>query len=433
MDAIRQQITDLQKSWEAVHETILANPAVAAPHLETISAEQIKEVINTAVWWLDRAKAPKGFAPRFHLAEALVSTSLSSALTSLKSIQGGQYNFLPSFLTALNQIMSGLHSLLASSEPDDMRDRIASFGIEFGEKLALIDTAQVELKKKVDALKDASSAAEQIKQQVESVKQNHDSAAATLKDITATQTKANEVLAAIKEDEEATEKLKEGASAIEKRSSDLAKTLKEQAEALKKLQDDSGKQSELISNLLPEAAGAGLASSFGARVRRLEWTKWMWMLLFILTVLGLAAFAWQIVKIPQANTEQIWTHVLHRLPLASPLIWLAWFSAIQYGNTLRVQEDYAFKEATSKAFEGYRSHMEHLASVSLKEGNTAMTMLAAKTIEILGHEPLRILAKSERDVSPTHAFAELLRAKKEAMKSHVLEEIEQVTKATSQK
>ena len=114
----------------------------------------------------------------------------------------------------------------------------------------------------------------------------------------------------------------------------------------------------------------------------------MWMTIFILTVLLLAVFAWQIVHIPQANTEQIWTHVLHRLPLASPFIWLAWFSAIQYGNTLRVQEDYAFKEATSKAFEGYRSHMEHLASVDLKEGNTAMTMLAAKTIEILSHEPL---------------------------------------------
>ncbi len=433
MDAIRQQVAELQKSWETVHEKILANPTVAAPHLETISAEQIKEVIDTAVRWLDRAKAPKGLAPRFHLAEALVSTSLSSALTSVKNIQGGQYNFLPSLVTALNQIMSGLHSLLASSEPDDMRERLASFGVELTEKLALLDTAQLELKKKVDALKDASNAAEDIAQKSESVKQNHDSAAATLKEITTTQTKANEILEAIKQDEEATGKLKDDAAAIEKRSSAVAKTLEEQGQALKKLQDDSGKQSELISNLLPEAAGAGLASSFGARVRRLEWTKWMWMFFFIVTVLGLAAFAWQIVKIPQANTEQIWTHVLHRLPLASPLIWLAWFSAIQYGNTLRVQEDYAFKEATSKAFEGYRSHMEHLASVNLKEGNTAMTMLAAKTIEILGHEPLRILAKSERDVSPTHAFADLLRAKREAMKSHVLEEIEQVTKATSQK
>ena len=149
---------------------------------------------------------------------------------------------------------------------------------------------------------------------------------------------------------------------------------------------------------------------------------------FFASIVGLAAFAWQIVHIPQANTEQIWTHVLHRLPLASPLIWLGWFSAIQYGNTLRVQEDYAFKEATSKAFEGYRSHMDHLASVDLKEGNTAMTMLAAKTIEILAREPLRIYAKSERDVSPTHALAELMSAKAVALRTHVLEEIENIAK-----
>lgn len=280
----------------------------------------------------------------------------------------------------------------------------------------------------MDALKGASAAAEDIISKAESVQQSHDSATATLKEITATQTKANETLESITEDEAATTKLKEDAAEIEKRNASLAKKLEEQAATLTKLQSSTDEQSKLITALLPKGASAGLASSFGARVGQLEAAKWMWMGIFIGTVLMLALFAWQIVQIPQANTEQIWTHVLHRLPLASPLIWLGWFSAIQYGNTLRVQEDYAFKEATSKAFEGYRSHMEHLASVDLKEGNTAMTMLAAKTIDILSHEPLRILAKSERDVSPTHALAELLSAKAAAVKTHLFQEIEERAK-----
>ncbi len=72
--------------------------------------------------------------------------------------------------------------------------------------------------------------------------------------------------------------------------------------------------------------------------------------------------------------------------------------------------------------------MEHLGAVDLKEGNTAMTMLSAKTIEILAHEPLRILARSERDVSPTHALAELLGAKAVAVKTHMFEEIEKLVK-----
>src|SRR5438132_5166532 len=181
MDAMRQQVSELRDGWETVYETLSASPAVAVPHLETISAEQINEVIETVVWWFDRAKAPKGFAPRFHLAESVTSTSLSSALTALRNIQGGQYNFLPSLVTALNQVASGLHTLIASSDSNEAREHIASLGTELTEKLALVDTAQRELKKKVDILKDASSAADEIAAKTEAVEQNHESAAATLK------------------------------------------------------------------------------------------------------------------------------------------------------------------------------------------------------------------------------------------------------------
>lgn len=430
MDAVRQQVTQLRDGWKTVYDMLLANPNVAAPHLEAISAEQINEVIDGVVWWLDRAKAPKGFAPRFHLAKSVASTSLSTALTALRNVQAGQYNHLPTLVTALNQVTSALHSLVASSDPDEARQHIASLGVEMSEKLALLDTAQRELKEKVEALQEASKVAEEITAKGQAIQQSHDSVVATVERITATQTKADEILEAIREDEDATSKLKDAATEIEKRNANLATEIEEKSETLANLQTESQKQSELIASLLPQAASAGLASSFAGRVRQLEWTKWMWMGIFIVTVLGLAVFAWQIVKIPQANTEQIWSHVLHRLPLASPLIWLAWFSAIQYGNTLRVQEDYAFKEATSKAFEGYRRHMEHLSSVDLKEGNTAMTMLSAKTIHILGHEPLRILAKSERDVSPTHALAELLSARAAAVKTHLFQEIEERAKVT---
>ena len=280
MDAVRKQVIELQDGWKTVYETLLTNPAVAAPHLETISAEQINEVIETVVWWFNRAKAPKGFAPRFHLAEAVTSTSLSAALTALKSIQGGQYNFLPSLITALNQVMSGLHTLLASSESGEVRDNIASLGTELSEKLALIDTAQRELKTKVDTLKDASTAADEIASKTDTMKQNHDSAVAALKEITATQTKANEVLEAIKQDEEDTTGLRDAAAEIQKQSNSLAEKLKGQSEILAKLQEDSQKQSEKITALLPKGASAGLASSFATRVGQLELAKWMWVLIF---------------------------------------------------------------------------------------------------------------------------------------------------------
>ena len=39
---------------------------------------------------------------------------------------------------------------------------------------------------------------------------------------------------------------------------------------------------------------------------------------------------------------------------------------------------------------------------------SAMNLLAAKTIEILAHEPLRIFNKTERDATPTHSILSLL-------------------------
>ena len=96
----------------------------------------------------------------------------------------------------------------------------------------------------------------------------------------------------------------------------------------------------------------------------------------------------------------MWIYLVHRLPLAAPMIWLGWFCSMQFGNVIRLMEDYAFKEATSIAFAGYRDHMEHLSGVSDGEAHTAMERLALVTISVLGNEPLRLLQKQHQDASP---------------------------------
>ena len=133
------------------------------------------------------------------------------------------------------------------------------------------------------------------------------------------------------------------------------------------------------------------------------------MAVFVGAMAGLFSLAVRIIGLQAGTSQALWQLILQRLPLAAPMIWLGWFSAVQYGNTLRVQEDYAFKEATSKAFAGYRDHMEHLASVSLAEGNTAMTLMAQKTIEILAQEPLRIFQDIGKDSAPTHGLVDAFR------------------------
>jgi hypothetical protein len=195
--------------------------------------------------------------------------------------------------------------------------------------------------------------------------------------------------------------------------------LNTQAKVVEELNGRNQRQAELIDTLLPKGASAGLAAAFAERRRQLELTKWLWMTLFIVSI---ACLAWSttsvlsVLKELPAGSRDVWRELLFRLPFIAPFVWLGWFSAIQYGNTIRVQEDYAFKEATSKAFAGYRDHMEHLAGINTEDGETAMNLLAAKTIEVLAREPLRIYRRSHRDVSPVNEFAELLTAYRAGLK-----------------
>jgi hypothetical protein len=137
------------------------------------------------------------------------------------------------------------------------------------------------------------------------------------------------------------------AAQLETTNRDMKEKLSQQIQVVGQLTERAQKQEDLISHLLPAAASAGLASAFALRVRQVERTKWIW-----LSVGGLALTALNVLQDVAPAGAQVWWQLLHRLPIAGPLIWLGWFSAIQYGNVVRLQEDYAFKEATSKAFAG---------------------------------------------------------------------------------
>jgi hypothetical protein len=199
------------------------------------------------------------------------------------------------------------------------------------------------------------------------------------------------------------EELKKQIEELLKKNVSLDSILNLQSSGLETMQAKSAEQQKLIKELLPDAASAGLAAGFEARANSLQNLKTAWMVIFILSIIGLLAVSvWLAHMTSGKEGVELWKSVLERLPFAAPIIWLGWFSAIQYGNTIRVQEDYAFKAATSKAFAGYKDHMEYMANVQLDEGNNAMKLLAARTIEILAHEPLRIYQKPHKDVSPTN-------------------------------
>jgi len=103
---------------------------------------------------------------------------------------------------------------------------------------------------------------------------------------------------------------------------------------------------------LEGSSKVALAASFNARREKLEKTQRLWIIYFIV---GLASFLTIIIFTtngiislpPLMSTDgrvDIWATIL-RFLYTSPSIWLTWFSARQFGLTLRLIEDYAYKES----------------------------------------------------------------------------------------
>ncbi|MEW6002706.1 MAG: hypothetical protein AB1638_08690 [Nitrospirota bacterium] len=413
MEELKEKMQEFKTIWDALYEKIKDTPDIWKPYLPYSSLIELNEIVSTLNYWLDRLRAPSGFAPSYRLAVALAGTSLNSTLNSLKKLQGDDYNHFTVFLTGLNQLISALHSATVFADENQSREAIGNLGGKLSESLSLLDTAQQELKNKLDVVERTNEVVERVNKQAEEINQQFEKIKEHGEIITGINKNAEEKVSLIKEDETTITKYKEEISGLLQQSQKLQDRLEEQEKGLSDLSIKNKEQQELISALLPKGASAGLASAFAHRGLQVEKTKWIWMGIFIISIVALAIWSYFIVKMPPGGNQELWVVILQRIPLAAPFIWLGWFSAIQYGNTIRVQEDYAFKEATSKAFAGYRDHMEHLANVNLSEANTAMTLLSEKTIEVLSREPLRIYQKAERDATPAKSFLDILKRKKD--------------------
>jgi len=440
MKELISQSEELKEIWKRAYELSLENSAALKPHLQNVSLSSINEAVETVYVWLNRSRAPSGFSPGFHLAKSLASVYMPSILSAAQNIEAGQYNHFPNFINALVNLLAAIHTMAVYAPKTDQSTVNADFTAELSQSLALLNTAQTELSKKISLLSEADEIYESIEKSHESISQienelktlkentegNAIDAAEKVEEVSGLLTNAkernsefetlveshaaeySERLDEITENyNELTEKNNEEYRGLLSSATTLNSNLVQMSQELEELQGKCKAQEEIIDSILPRGASAGLAAAFSSRVSQLNRSKWIWMTIFVITLITLASFALYLTTLDFPNTNEFWMHVVSRLPLAAPLVWLGWFSAIQYGNVIRVQEDYAFKEATSKAFQGYKDHMEHLGNVDIDEAQTALKLLSATTIEILGREPLRIYGNTQHDASPTHGLAKI--------------------------
>jgi len=175
---------------------------------------------------------------------------------------------------------------------------------------------------------------------------------------------------------------------------------------LRSLKASFKEMQEKIEALLPGATSAGLASAFQDQKARFELVKWLWMSVFIATVAALAFVGWrhlqEVNQVVMSTTEHVtWDFVLrqltNRLLLVVPLVWLGLVAGRSYSTAVRVQEDYAYKEAMSRSFEGYKREMGNLPTAAEL---IPLLRLCEGVLVTLSERPGRLYEGKHDDVTP---------------------------------
>ena len=168
-----------------------------------------------------------------------------------------------------------------------------------------------------------------------------------------------------------------------------------------------------IEALLPGATSAGLASSFNAQKDRFKEPQKRWLWTFVgcigaLTLIAFPSFLDAVLPPKPGHVETwgtTWLHLTLRLPIMLPLVWLAIYAGRNYMLSLRLEEDYAYKEAISTAFEGYKREMEKIAAGE-SGGPSPITILCTNVLRAIAERPGRMYEGKQQDINlATEAYA----------------------------
>jgi hypothetical protein len=163
-----------------------------------------------------------------------------------------------------------------------------------------------------------------------------------------------------------------------------------------------------VEGLLPGATSAGLASSFNKQRSRFTSPQKQWLWTFVacigaLVVLALPSFLAAIgLNWSSHPTDESWSaawrNLVLRLPIVFPVVWLAIYAGRNYMMSLRMEEDYAYKEAISTAFEGYKREMEKIGA-DVGEKPTPITILCTNILRAISERPGRIYEGKQKDIN----------------------------------
>lgn len=151
----------------------------------------------------------------------------------------------------------------------------------------------------------------------------------------------------------------------------------------------------LIKDTLGDANKVSMAASFKARKDELSRQQISWQIIFVATMIAILFVVSQYI-LPKLQSDSP-IELLKELAIASPLVWLGWFAAKQYGYTSKIREDYAFKSAAAMAYEGHKKAARD-ADKNLE------SVLLEFSLYNMAKNPIRLYGDGEIHASPLHEF-----------------------------
>lgn len=133
-----------------------------------------------------------------------------------------------------------------------------------------------------------------------------------------------------------------------------------------------------------------MAGSFEQERGNLVWTQRIWMGAFVVGIGAMVGMAAYVYAHDGGAAVLGWKQAVQRIMLLSPLVWFSWFAGLQYSRCNRVREDYAFKTASAKAYEGYVSAARSADPSLAKE-------LLRQSIATMGENPVRLYGDHNRE------------------------------------
>lgn len=247
------------------------------------------------------------------------------------------------------------------------------------------------------SLEAATKASAEIPPILEQIKKSSGEVPPILEQVKTSRGEVLGLLEIVKTDSAKTAEIARIANEKDQRVAEYEKQLAELAEKYRELDKQ-------LHELLPAATGVGLAKSFHERKASLRRPITIYFVIFLLSVIGFIALGVNGLFVEKVqNLQDFFRFVLERSPIIVGLILLEEFSRRQFAATVKLEEDYAFKETLSIAFDGYKKAMLEVQGTPAE----SLTALFSKSvIDTLRERPGRLLEVDEKHILPLMDFLE---------------------------